>query len=106
MQMPRISDLVPLPLVLLLLLPLLHASGGHVCVLSALLDAGASRWACQLPGASLTSTALDLAALGGHMEVSTAAPWLGWTGFAGHVGMSHTCVDRVTLTAPCSPHAS
>lgn len=38
-------------------------------VLSELLAAGASHWACQLPGASLTCSALDLAAMGGHMEV-------------------------------------
>lgn len=38
-------------------------------MLMELLSAGAARWACQLPGASLTSSALDLAALGGHMEV-------------------------------------
>lgn len=44
-------------------------AGGHVCVLSELLSAGASHWACQLSGASLTCSALDLAALGGHMEV-------------------------------------
>jgi hypothetical protein len=40
-----------------------------VAVLSELLAAGATRWACQLPGSSLTSNALDLAALGGHMQV-------------------------------------
>lgn len=47
-------------------------AGGHVCVLSELLAAGACHWACQLPGASLTSSALDLAALGGHMEVGVS----------------------------------
>jgi hypothetical protein len=46
------------------------AAGGHVAVLSELLAAGAPHWACQLPGASLPRSALDLAALGGHMEVS------------------------------------
>lgn len=38
-------------------------------MLSELLTAGANHWACMLPGVSLTSSALDLAALGGHMEV-------------------------------------
>lgn len=43
-----------------------------MAVLSELLAAGASHWACQLPGASLTCSALDLAAMGGHMEVRGA----------------------------------
>jgi hypothetical protein len=43
------------------------ASGGHAGVLSELLAAGAAHWACQLPGSSLTQTALDAAALGGHV---------------------------------------
>lgn len=37
-------------------------------MLSELLSAHATSWACQLPGVSLTRTALDLAAQGGHLE--------------------------------------
>jgi hypothetical protein len=42
--------------------------GGQAGVLSALLSAGALHWACQLPGTSLTKTAMDLAAQGGHLK--------------------------------------
>jgi hypothetical protein len=45
------------------------AAGGHARVVSQLLAAGATQWACQLPGASLTQSALDLAVLGGHVQV-------------------------------------
>lgn len=40
-------------------------------MLSELLSANATSWACQLPGVSLTRTALDLAAQGGHLEAMT-----------------------------------
>lgn len=52
-------------------------AGGHVSVLSELLAAGAHHWACQLPGSSLTSSALDLAATGGHLEVRGCGIGLG-----------------------------
>jgi hypothetical protein len=38
-------------------------------VLSELVCAGGLSWACQLPGDSLPSVALDLAAQGGHLAV-------------------------------------
>eukprot|EP00775_Hariotina_reticulata_P008891 gene8891-9069_t len=44
------------------------AAGGRDDVLSELLAAGALHWACQLPGTSLTKTAMDLAAQGGHLK--------------------------------------
>lgn len=47
---------------------LFTSAGGQVSVLSELLSAGAASWACQVPGLSLTRTALDLAAQGGHLE--------------------------------------
>ncbi|WIA14198.1 hypothetical protein OEZ85_002737 [Tetradesmus obliquus] len=45
------------------------AAGGHSAVLSQLVAAGGLSWACQLPGDSLPSVALDLAAQGGHLAV-------------------------------------
>jgi hypothetical protein len=38
-------------------------------VLAELVSAGGLSWACQLPGDSLPSCALDLAAQGGHLPV-------------------------------------
>jgi hypothetical protein len=40
-------------------------------VLAELVAAGGLSWACQLPGDSLPSCALDLAAQGGHLPVLT-----------------------------------